>query len=278
MKRKTAQFTLKGRRSISILNRMIGNIFGRINKKAIFIVGNQKTGSTAIACLLAKATQSSFAHDFLYFLKPSGQKMLFEQGIPFRKIVSRNKYFFSKQIIKELDLIFCIDQVFEVFPEGRFVFILRDPRDNIRSILNRLHLPGNQQQLSPEQWKNLPHPAWRDNLEGSLYGIHGNSYIETLANRWCYIIDQFERFRSRLHLLRYEDFIQDKVSCIEQLAEQVGLIPQTRINEYVDVQYQPRGDRTVSWEDFFGKQNLLLIEQTCLHKMNSYQYKPILLS
>jgi hypothetical protein len=251
------------------------NRCARINHRPVIMMGNQKTGSTAIACLLGKATDSSVSQDFLYALRPSGQHLLFESGVPLKKLVQQNRVSFSKQIIKELDLIFCMDQVISCFPKGKFVFLVRDPRDNIGSILNRLKLPGNLDALSEKQLETLPHPAWRYIMEGTIYGIEGDDYIETLAKRWCCIIEQYEIYQSQMHLVRYEDFVADKVSCINQLAEQLGFSVIKDISGLVDIQFQPRGNRDISWEVFFGTKNLYAIETICGDKMKALGYKSV---
>lgn len=243
-----------------------------LNEKPVIIVGNQKTGSTAIASLLATATGNTISQDFLYSLTPSGQELLFKKKIPFDLFLRRNKSHFSSKIIKELDLIFCIDQVLSYFPEGKFVCILRDPRDNIRSILNRLNLPGNLNHLSEVYLNALPNNVWREMLKGTIYGTEGKFYIETLSKRWHWIINQYEKYQSHITLLRYEDFVSDKKSCIHQIAEQMDLEVINDIHDFIDIQYQPKGNNNVSWEVFFGKQNLEVIEKICKSKMQDYGY------
>jgi hypothetical protein len=44
----------------------------------------------------------------------------------------------------------------------------------------------------------------------------------------------------------------------------------------VDVQYQPRGDRGVSWLEFFGRENLRRIEGICGGRMAQLGYRPTL--
>jgi hypothetical protein len=40
----------------------------------------------------------------------------------------------------------------------------------------------------------------------------------------------------------------------------------------MDRQFQPRGDRTVSWADFFGPERLAAIERQCAAEMKVFGY------
>ncbi len=64
----------------------------------------------------------------------------------------------------------------------------------------------------------------------------------------------------------------NKIDSIARLARQVGLEPVNDITDYLDIQYQPRGNRSISWEDFFGKANLESIESICHDYMNYFGY------
>ena len=46
------------------------------------------------------------------------------------------------------------------------------------------------------------------------------------------------------------------------------------ISDKVDRQYQRRGDRNVSWPDFFGPDNLARIERICGDRMQRFGYLP----
>lgn len=254
------------------------NIPFRIHRKPIFIFGNQKTGSTAIAALLAEATGNGVILD-IFFRQPGSfavERALLEHALSFDRFVYANKWLFSKPIIKEPDLIFLWEELAGFFPSSLSVFLLRDPRDNIRSILNRLGLPGNLEDLSGPQYRDLPSNVWRMILDGALYHSKGGNYIETLARRWLRTVEIYERHADQMILVRYEDFLKDKAGTIYSLAEKLGLPVVKDIASLVDVQYNRRGDRSISWPDFFGHDNLMTIESVCQSKMEAYDYRPIL--
>lgn len=252
----------------------IRNLGARIDPESIFLCGNYKTGSSAIASLLAIGTRRKKIIDLFWRTPGSIKRKLLKKELSLDWYVHRYRYLFSKKIIKEPDLIFYIDQLVTLFPRGQFVFLLRDPRDNIRSILNRLKIGGNQPDLTAEQFENLPNPLWKMIMEGSLFGTRGDSYIATQALRWKRILELYEQHTDNMILLKYESFLEDKIGTIRALAEQLGLSIKADITPYLDRQYQPRGDHSQSWLEFYGRENLDRIESICCDKMELYGYPP----
>ena len=191
-----------------------------------------------------------------------------------RAIVDEHRRRFAYDIVKEPGLTFVFDSLLECFPHARFLFILRDPRENIRSILNRLNVPGDLEDMKSEHWDGLPTTLWRIIMEGDLFGGPGRNYIETLAKRWNLAIQTYLRNAERIRLVRYEDFVADKAACITQLANHFGFEVVHDITDRVDVQYQPKGDHTITWHDFFGPDNLRRIECLCQEGMRQFGYLP----
>lgn len=245
----------------------------RIHPHPIFVLGNQKSGTTAIAALLATASDSSVMLDIFHRFRQPLLKQLLTGQMSMSDLVRRKRICFSTKIIKEPNLTFFYDQLVECFPDAQYVFVVRDPRDNIRSILNRLQIPGNLKTLDARYVDSLPpDSAWRLILSGDLFGTAGHTYIETLANRWESVAGLAYVARQSMTIIRYEDFDRDKKGAIERLAETLGLDVVRDVGDAVHVQYQPRGDRNVSWQDFFGTDNLRTIEQNCRDGMNRFHY------
>lgn len=256
----------------------IRNIGARLNPEAIFICGNYKTGSSAIASLLAIATRQKKIVDLFWRTPGTTKRKLLAKELSLNWYIQRYRYLFSKKIIKEPDLIFYMDELVSLFPHGQFVFLLRDPRDNIRSILSFLKLPGNLRDLTYQQIQNTPGSIWKIALEGTLFGTRGDNYIATQAMRWNRILDIYEQYRDKMILLKYETFRQDKIGTIHWLAEQLGLPIRGDIAPFLNRQYQPKGEYPTSWLDFYGPENLAQIESTCKNKMETYDYPLVLKS
>jgi hypothetical protein len=245
--------------------------FCRVSERPIIILGNQKSGTTAIAALLARMTGTSVTLDLtLEVLRPSWEKLR-SGSLSFSRFIDRNKLSFSRKIIKEPGLTLFFDELVGQFPDARFVFIVRDPRDNIRSILDRLHIPGNVPRLEPGHWAEIPH-VWQPVLDGRWLELHGENFIDMLALRWNLLADTYLNNPEKMHLVRYEDFRSSKVAVIADLAETLGLERFYDIGNLVDKPFQPPGNAGVAWETYFGSENLERINHTCRTRMDRFGY------
>ena len=122
------------------------NTFTKPNKNALFIFGFQKSGTSVIAGLLAEMTGKSVTIDTPYFWYPYDHQII-SGTLKIKDHVEKYSHPFSKQIIKEQTTIFFISKLQEYFILDSYCFIIRNPFDNIRSILNRLNLLGNKEDI-----------------------------------------------------------------------------------------------------------------------------------
>jgi len=93
-----------------------------------------------------------------------------------------------------------------------------------------------------------------------------------MAEDWNTAVDGYLARPDVFILIRYEDFVADKVGAIARLAAELGLPAAQDIDAWTDVQYQPRGDRDISWQEFFGPENLARIERICGDRMARFGY------
>jgi hypothetical protein len=246
----------------------------RINRRPVIVLGVQKSGTTAIAMLMAKAAGMSVTSDFIHLSTTIEYRKTLFRTRAFNNFVRRNRYYFGHDIIKDPDLTFFVDELVDYFPNGRFVFIVRDPRDNIRSILDRVNLPGIPIVPDQEHWSSLQNgDSWQMIVDGKLPLVSGDTYIEILANRWKLGVELYLRHADAIRLVRYEDFLKDKIGSISALLNEVGLKARHDISDSIDVQYQPRGQLAVNWKSFFGCANLQRIEIICGAEMARFGYK-----
>jgi Sulfotransferase family len=248
-------------------------IRARLSRRAapdVFVLGNQKSGTTVIAAALAECAGVSAALD-LHALHTRRMTAAYaSRSLTVSDIVRRCGNRFRSSVVKEPILTFYMEELLESFPRSRYVFIVRDPRDNIRSILNRLRLPGDQERLTAAQWASVP-AAWRESIENRRLGFSFSSYVEGLAHRWLYAWRLCSKVGDRVKMVRYEDFLADKVGFTRRLARQVGYLPRVDALRSVNKQYQDAGDRTVCWRQFFGE-NLPLINHICRSAMATLGY------
>ena len=242
-----------------------------VHPHPILVLGNQKSGTSAIAALLAENTGLSVTIDITQEVDYPIYHHVLLGKLSFNTYIQRHKLYFSKAIIKEPNLTLFYQELINYFPQAKFVFIIRDPRDNIRSIFNRLNLPGNLDEIQPEQGKKISQ-AWQLIVNNVGLNLPGSNYIERMAYRWNYMADVYGNHSEKMILIRYEDFLKDKVSQIEKLAQQLGLKPVNDIADKVNIQFQVRGDKNVKWQDFFGKDNLSKIELICAENLRKFNY------
>ena len=125
------------------------SFFTIVNSKPLFILGNQKSGTTVIANLLSQATSKSLTSDFQSAISHKTLQLELDfHLLKFSDFIQDYKYEFSKDIIKEPFLSYYIDELINEFPKAKFVLIIRSPFQNIRSILNRLIVPGNLEKIN----------------------------------------------------------------------------------------------------------------------------------
>jgi len=252
--------------------RKILSIFSKVNPNPLFILGNPKSGTTIIANLLSKATKKTLTSDIKSVIKHTTLKLDFKL-LSFDYFIKKHKYEFSKEIIKEPFLSFYTEELIKSFPNAKFIWIVRNPYQNIRSILNRLKIHGDFQEINFNHFPELEKtPAWKLNLQSSMFGYISFNYIEAMAFRWNHAINIYKQHKDRIVLVKYEDFILDKKKYIEDLSLSLDLTVKADISNYVNIQYQPKGNAEIDLKNFFGEENYKIIERLCKENMKELGY------
>lgn len=243
------------------------------HKDPIIVLGNQKAGTSAVAALLAIATGRSYDIDLGGLRVPQYENIYAGTETLANVIRRRARIEFSKGVIKEPNLTFLYPQLQNLYPQARFVFVVRDPRANIRSILNRLGIPGHLERISPRAYPELS-PMWEAILMNRWVGDPGRelNYVGRSAERWQRAADICPPTDGAIHPIRYEDFRGDKAASIYRLAERLGLPRKNDISARVNVQYQPAGRPVTDYAAFFGRQNLATLLDVCRPGMAAYGY------
>jgi len=237
----------------------------RIHRAPVFVLGCQKAGTTAISRLLAAATGNTYMYDVLYFYPKN-------PSTPLNVYVRRHSAQFAAAVNKDPNFTFLLNELTDVFPRARFVFVVRNPVQNVRSILTRLGLPGHLSVLESSQLKRVIDSGWYWLIESRASSGRCEGYVEAVAELWRRHAAVYLRESSRLLLTRYEDFLADKVGEIRRVAANAGLIPDREIAHMVDRQFQPRGDQSTDRAAFFGPENLAVIDSVCAEGMEKFGY------
>lgn len=260
---------------LSVLStRYLNNFRLKFKTRRIIVLGNQKSGTSVIAHLLADYCGLSKTVDIPALWYPTIQHVL-RGNKSLRAIVRRNPEYFLTDLIKEPLLTFCYNELKSLFPCSAWVFVIRDPRDNIRSILDRIGVPGELGKLHNEKWK-IP-DSWQHIFDSRLWSSNKQHYIEILADRWNRTADTFLENSREMELVLYEHFKRSKEKSIATIAQNLDLPQKGDISDKVNVQYQPKGNQDISWKAFFGDENLNRINRICGERMKEFGYDPRLL-
>lgn len=246
----------------------------KIHPYPIIILGNQKSGTSAIAALIAQYGRLSITNDLQTEIYNPTYHYVKSNKLDIGDFIKNHKVYFSKDIIKEPNLTLIYHELAKYFPEARYVFVVRDPRENIRSILNRLGLPGNQTELSRQQWRNLP-ASWKLIIDNRWLECDAENYIEMLAWRWNHMANIYLQNNENFILSYYETFLENKMLELERLAKKLKIYKSKDIRNKLNLQYQPKGNHSLSWEEFFGQNNLKLINSKCVYGMRELRYNEL---
>lgn len=226
----------------------------------LFVFGNQKAGTTAIAGLLSAATGLRATLDFAGTTAPRFAKL--RRGeTAIEDFIRRNAWAFSAPIVKDGNLTFVAERLMAHFGVARVIFVLRDPYGNIRSILNRLKLEGDLSTLDARRLR--ANTTWRAILSGEDIGLPPDHYVATLARRWLRAAEICERGGDAFVRVRYEDFLSDKTGTIHALARTFDLPISHGIAALLDRDFQRRGNPDADPREFFGNENFSRIEDIC---------------
>lgn len=106
----------------------------------------------------------------------------------------------------------------ELFPDARYVYLVRDGRDNINSLINawrtpryrtyRLPEPHRIPGVDPAWWKFTLYPGWRADIEGPVEVVCAQQWRWSYDSAGAALLDVGERVTT----VRYEDLAADPVS------------------------------------------------------------------
>lgn len=123
-----------------------------------------------------------------------------------------------------------VEFVDAVFDDARFVFLKRDGRDNVNSLINAWRTPRYRTYelpqphaipgVDPKWWKFVLYPGWKQDTRGPLETVCARQWIASieLALRAATNIGS-----DRWSEVAYEDLVADPVAAVGGLMEHLGL-------------------------------------------------------
>ena len=118
----------------------------------------------------------------------------------------------------------------DVFPDAHFVYLMRDGRDNVNSLINAWRTPRYRTYEMPEPhaipgvdpkwWKFVLYPGWRDDVRGPVELVCAKQWVASndLALAASKDIDA-----SRWTPIRYEDLVEEPEAEIGRLMDALDL-------------------------------------------------------
>ena len=249
------------------------NTLARVNERPVFVIGNQKSGTSALVSLLAAAAGKTATNDiFTWYGNAESDVISGELGFP--EFVNRARHHFSQDFVKDPSLTFMMPALRDRFPHARYVFLVRDPRTNIRSILNRVEVPGLTTDLDKASYMRIQktRPGWLPVLQGQGL-VYGVPLVPRLAHRCRIAMEIAAAERGNWPVIRYEDFVADKAGTIAATLQAVGENPTNDIASVANKPFQPPSQDRSDPEIFFSAENLVSIETICDKVMDVFSYK-----
>ncbi|MFW5848068.1 MAG: TDP-N-acetylfucosamine:lipid II N-acetylfucosaminyltransferase, partial [bacterium] len=238
-------------------------IFNKKNEFKIIVLGNQKSGTSAIAHLLAEYGQLSKTIDIPNLLNNNR----------LRHKVLESKYF-ANTLIKEPTLTFFYEDVLKKYPMANYIFIVRHPLDNIRSILDRINVPPSKLPLNKKyiEKKNIK-KAWKRITLDKITNHEYDEVSNILAHRWKRAASDYLQNKNKFILVKYEDFIRNKSRYIKKIANKIGIQQKADISNIVDIQFQPKGsNKQKDISKLFGEKIIRNVENICKEEMIKLDY------
>jgi len=255
--------------------------FRHVNPHAIHVFGCQKSGTSAVAQLTAMAGGLSATVDIPTIWRTPVTDIIRGRST-LEGLVETHRPYFSQELVKETGLAPILDQVAGHIGLQKVVFVVRDPLTNVRSILQRRGLAGDLPGLSEEEVTRLLNGNWhwtydwpRVHRPEPRFWSEGNHHVDGLGILWSSCVKAMQRAEKNgveVHVVRYEDFVKDKRGTVESILTQFGRPVKKDVSAYVDVQFQPKGDHSVSIEDFFGEDNLARLRHVTREGARRFDY------
>jgi hypothetical protein len=124
-----------------------------------------------------------------------------------------------------------------LFPDASYVFLVRDGRDNINSLINawrtpryrtyRLPEPHSIPGVDPVWWKFVLYPGWHDDARGPLEVVAAKQWKESNDGA----LQGLAHVGERSITVRYEDFVDDPERNTADILERLGLPYESTVRE-----------------------------------------------
>jgi len=158
----------------------------------------------------------------------------------------------------------------EIFPEARFVHLVRDGRAVANSLLQ---VPWWHGWKGPANWRFGPLPARYE----AEWDAHEQSFVALAAIEWKLVMDAVEDARSevtdaRLMNVRYEDLCAEDERSMRSIIAHIGLEWARELDDAL-VRF-PLRTRNDKWREELGAHNATIVNEVLRDRLPQYGYSP----
>lgn len=158
----------------------------------------------------------------------------------------------------------------EIFPEARFVHLIRDGRAVVNSLLQ---VPWWHGWKGPTNWRFGPLPARYE----AEWNAHEQSFVALAAIEWKLVMEAVENARVEvadgdLMNVCYEDLCADDERSLRSIVEYMGLDWATEMDDAL-VRF-PLRTRNDKWRDELGAHNAAIVNEVLRDTLPHYGYAP----
>ncbi|MFW5983542.1 MAG: sulfotransferase family protein [bacterium] len=228
---------------------------------SLLIVGSERSGTSAITTLLSIAADKKALDDPVYTWYLTPYIRMQRKVFSFRLFWDLNKYSIIKMPGFAIILFYLKKMIIREF---KVVYIVRDPRDNVCSVIERLN----------------------NGINGLYLNIHYlggefDNFEETIAFKWNMYINEGlkfqKRYPKRIMFIKYEDFVNDKTGTIKRIGDFSKLKTDIqKIETLVDNQYRKAWSNKIGGKERYKKElseeQINRIENICGENMRKFGY------
>lgn len=251
-------------RVVRRIRRSIRALTARVDENAIWVIGHSRSGTTAIATLLAKYGNLEIAPEHGWATRHC--RDIHAGRMTLDEFFRRYRFAFSLPIVQTPGLTPILPMLKERYPRVRMVYIVRDPRDVISSTITQSN------EGDSEEFK-ITNPNFIA-FDNRWLGINESDPVRSVASSWCYMIELATRYPD-IRFYRYEDFTVDKPAFIERLAAEYAIVQRNDISTQLDVQYRDlrRIRGAGRWRRMLPAEAVESIETICADRMRQFGYE-----
>lgn len=201
---------------------------------SVLVLGHQRSGTSAIASLLAEAAELHLVDDPPWTFTRK-VRQIYGNLAGINHYLNAHRADIEAGVLKAPSLTPLAPALQTLLPHVRFVAVVREPKDTIAAVLEW------RRYRDPQQGPGFWDQAWM--------GIKNEDRIAALAHRWMFYHACLTKLSDPIWI-RYYLFSKDKASTIADAVRQLGIKPKNCVSDLADQQFKKDfGDQGIRGTD-----------------------------